>query len=31
MWIWKPVWILAAWLIGVVVMTVVYLAIHRQK
>jgi len=31
MWIWKAVWILAAWLIGVVVMVILYLAIHRQK
>lgn len=31
MWIWKAVWILAAWLVGVVVMSIIYLAIHRQK
>jgi hypothetical protein len=31
MWIWKAVWILAAWLTGVVVMVILYLAIHRQK
>jgi len=31
MWIWKAVWILAAWLVGVVMMVMVYLSIHRQK